>query len=115
MIRLFLYGTLRAGGDYHHLLGGRAPLATLRTAPAYTLVDLGGYPGLLSGGRASVVGELYEVDLRTLGRLDILEEVPNLYRRVGLAVEGHAAQGYLLRPEFAHGAPVITSGDWCQR
>lgn len=114
-MRMFLYGTLRVGQQYHRLLDDRSPLATLRTEPAYTLLDLGGYPGMLAGGQTAVVGELYDVDLHTLGRLDILEEVPNLYRRVPAVVEGHGVQLYLLRPEFARGAPIIRSGDWLER
>jgi len=73
---LFVYGTLRRRGIMFGALGlhGRvAPAgpASMRGA----LVSFGSYPGVLSGARGIVHGELYRVlDARVFAALDAYEE-----------------------------------------
>lgn len=110
--RLFIYGTLLHGEDNHYLLGGRQPLATVVSEPVYRMLDMGGYPALTEGGATAIVGELYEVDVATLARLDILEEVPELYRRVATVVEGQAVELYVMPSIHAVGGVIIPSGNW---
>jgi gamma-glutamylaminecyclotransferase len=96
-------------------LGGAAFLGAARTAPSYTLVDLGDYPGLLSGGATAVAGELYQVAPPHLDRLDVFEEHPDVYRREAVSLaDGRPALAYLLVHPPA-GAPVIAGGDWRRR
>jgi len=74
-VKLFVYGSLRAGERYHHLLEG----ATLVAKRAWTrglLYDTGwGYPGMIPG-RGTVFGEVYRVDGEQLKRIDHLEGFP---------------------------------------
>ena len=110
--RVFVYGTLRRGQPNHHLLD-RAPIATTRTRPEFDLVSLGAFPAMVAGGCTAVVGEVYEVDGRTLRALDRLEGHPRFYERRAIRLEdGHAVLAYLLSPEQARGRPRIPSGDW---
>lgn len=69
-MNLFVYGTLLAGMSRHTELVG-----TRRLGPASvqgTLRDLGKYPGLFKGS-SLVTGELHEVTVGVLGRLDEVE------------------------------------------
>jgi gamma-glutamylcyclotransferase (GGCT)/AIG2-like uncharacterized protein YtfP len=112
---LFVYGTLMAGEANAAELGEAAYLGPARTAPGYTLVDLGPYPGLVAGGATVVHGELYQVPSGQLGRLDLFEEHPTVYRRAPVVLAGGAAAVayFLVRP--APAAPCIASGDWRRR
>ncbi len=89
MTQLFVYGTLKRGGSNHAHLAGQRFLGEARTAAGYTLVSLGGYPGLVpaSGDHARVTGELWAVDDACLARLDELEGIAEgLYRRGPIAL-----------------------------
>lgn len=112
MTRLFVYGTLLTGEHNHHLMGGLSPVGTATTEPVYSLLDMGGYPAVVEGGQTAIVGELYDVDAETLSRLDILEDVPELYLRVTATVAGDSVELYVLRPEHAGGGTPIPRGDW---
>jgi gamma-glutamylaminecyclotransferase len=113
--RIFVYGTLRRGGSNHHLLCDFIPERTLWTPPDFTLIDLGTYPGLLSGGATAVLGEVYRVDAVTLRALDHLEDEGRHYHRRAIALaDGSRAEAYLLDPRFAVGRTAIASGDWLE-
>lgn len=114
--RVFVYGTLRRGEYNHHYLSSATYVGQTRTEPSFTLVDLGGYPGLLLEGSTPVVGELYDVDVTTLARLDLLEEAPEVYRRQWLHLNAEvSAMVYVIPKRFTHQAPVLVSGDWCDK
>ncbi|MDD9967790.1 MAG: gamma-glutamylcyclotransferase [Myxococcales bacterium] len=115
MIRLFVYGTLLSGEDNHYLIQRADFLCPTHTAPAFSLVDLGGYPAMVAGGGTSIAGELYHVDLQTLARLDLFEEVPELYRRVQINIAGSDTAAYVLPQTHAGSAPIIPSGSWRKR
>ena len=113
-IRIFVYGTLMSGEPYHHRLMETARfLAKVRTAPAFQLVDLGTYPGLVEDGETSVVGELYEIDESLQTVIDRLEGHPHLYQRSTITLEdGSPATAYLLPKKAARRYPVVPDGDW---
>ena len=114
--RVFVYGTLLRGQHNHRYLGLGRFVCELRTDPYFTMIDLGGYPGLVIGGHTAITGELFDVDLITLARLDLFEEVPELYRRRQLQLTSTVtAMVYLYPNERARGNPIIESGDWRQR
>lgn len=93
-LRLFVYGTLRAGEPAHALLRGAALLRRCRTAPGWTKVELDAYPALVPG-EGTVEGELYEVDAATLAALDEYEGHPDLFVRVTVVLDdGTSAQAY---------------------
>ena len=111
--RIFVYGTLMRGEGNHRLLEGARRIGAARTTPEFSFVSLGGFPGLVRGGRLSVRGELYDVDRGTLQDLDRLEGHPHFYRRQPIALDdGGRAIAYLLTPEQVRGHEPIASGDW---
>uniref|UniRef100_A0A182JQ59 Gamma-glutamylcyclotransferase family protein n=1 Tax=Anopheles christyi TaxID=43041 RepID=A0A182JQ59_9DIPT len=88
--RVFVYGTLKRGEPNHHWLtdvaNGQARfIAKGRTIVQYPLVVATRHniPFLLDmpGTGHLVAGEIYEIDDRMLGRLDVLEDYPRLYDR----------------------------------
>ncbi len=62
---LFVYGTLKRGCRNHRHLAGQAFVGPARTAPGFTLYDLGGYPGiaagLAAGGRDNLTALVVEI------------------------------------------------------
>jgi gamma-glutamylcyclotransferase (GGCT)/AIG2-like uncharacterized protein YtfP len=111
---VFVYGTLRRGEHFHQLLAGARYLGTHTTPPAYTMVHLGSYPGVIATGSSCIAGEVYAVDQQTLRRLDELEHCPRHYDRARIATPFGAAWVYLYR-ECTGDEPVIDSGDWINR
>ncbi|NIP73186.1 MAG: gamma-glutamylcyclotransferase [Gammaproteobacteria bacterium] len=109
--RVFVYGTLRAGEDNHRLLRGALYLGTHRTPSRYTMLDLGGYPGVIAG-RTRITGEVYAVDPRTFAALDRLEEHPRVYTRVLIPSPYGKTWLYIYRGHRAR-RRVVPSGDWC--
>jgi RimJ/RimL family protein N-acetyltransferase/gamma-glutamylcyclotransferase (GGCT)/AIG2-like uncharacterized protein YtfP len=112
--RVFVYGTLRAGEKNHPVLGASRCLGEARTAPIYSLWDVGNYPALVPGGTTAVCGEIYEVDADALARLDVLEGHPTLFRREAIALEDGTIDGYVFVAPLV-GASEIASGDWMAR
>lgn len=91
--RLFLYGTLKRGLSNHSLLRRQRFIAEAQTAPQFRLVDVGGFPALVKvdSNPLSVQGEVWEVDLDCLIRLDRFE---------GLHVGLYTRQKVQLLPPF---------------
>ncbi len=109
---VFVYGTLRRR-EYNHFWLHNVPLlGRHRTAPCYTLFDLGRYPAAVAGGRTALVGEVYRLTAELLARLDRLENYPSEYTRARMATPYGPAWIYLYRRAPAPGTPVIDSGDW---
>ena len=111
--RVFVYGTLMSGERNHGLLGKCALVGEGRTAPYYELVSLENYPGMVRGGRTSVLGEVYDVDSATLWLMDQLEGHPHYYQRGLVSTDwGELVQAYLLPALEVEGLPRIHDGDW---
>ena len=110
---MFVYGSLQRGRQYHSLLGDSPRLGSATTPPAYVLLDLGPYPGLMRGGATAVRGEVYEVSDATLAVLDELEEHPEVYLREPIEIpEWPGTQAYFIRREHATGAVELPGGVW---
>lgn len=110
---VFVYGTLLSGESNHRYLAGAERIGEARTAAAFHLMDLGGFPALVAGGSTSVRGELYACDEDTLRRIDELEDHPDFFRRSPIALaDGSRVQSYLLPAAEAEHYPRIASGDW---
>lgn len=115
-VRLFVYGSMLRGERDHHLLDGATFLGPARTQPAYTLVELGPYAAIVSGGAVSVVGELYLVDKKTRFALDVERQYPALFQRFPVTLEdGSSAEAYGMRDEQVRGKRRIKSGSWRDR
>tara|TARA_R100000005_G_C4926563_1_gene157433 strand:+ start:332 stop:703 length:372 start_codon:yes stop_codon:yes gene_type:complete len=86
MNKIFVYGTLKAGGRLHsHGMSNSKYLGEYESDEWWVLADFGAYPGLIPGDRV-VYGEVYEVTDETLKRLDLIEGVPNLFIRANIKV-----------------------------
>lgn len=101
MTRVFVYGTLKRGGENHGWIEKQQFIAEARTLPLYRLFDLGGYPGMIHAqDGVSIHGEVWDVDEAGLTRLDILEDTEGgEYERVMIPLEGEFAtqrvEGYV--------------------
>ncbi len=102
MPAVFVYGTLKRGGENAGLLAGQRHLDDGRTRPEFRLYALDGYPGLVaaSAGGRSIAGEIWDVDDACLAKLDELEGVAvGLYARQAIALlpphAGLAVQTYV--------------------
>ena len=101
--RVFVYGSLKRGFHNNRFLTeSRFIGERLTEDETFVMHSLGGFPGVLisfnTGESAAVQGELYEVDERTLARLDMLESNGHFYNRelVDLREENDPAWMYIL-------------------
>ena len=117
MHHIFVYGTLKRGHGNHHLLETATFLGVAVTAPEFTMLRLGGFPGIVRSGETEIKGELYEVDDATLRRLDRLEGHPSFYERQSLTVtmtDGSVleVESYILPTSWLDSRQVIPTGVW---
>ncbi|MFW6347834.1 MAG: gamma-glutamylcyclotransferase family protein [Cyclonatronaceae bacterium] len=133
LFRLFVYGTLRRGGQNHGLLEGADFFYTTRIE-GYMMWSFGSYPAIVPA-RASqrpetsyITAELYGLDAALLARIDRLEayhgpEHPqNLYERIRATdVSGQQAFLYVFAPgrirqkPFRQQKKLLPGGDWLAR
>jgi len=115
-LRLFVYGTLLAGEREHSLLDGAEFLGRIRTAPAYTLVDLGPFPALVGSGNVSVDGELYLIDRQRRFTIDVKKQWPSLFQRIFVTLaDGSQAEAYAMSDEQVRGKRRLKLGSWRER
>jgi gamma-glutamylaminecyclotransferase len=115
-IRLFVYGSLLRGERDHALLEGASFVGEARTAPSYTLVDLGPYAALLENGRVSVAGQLYLIDKKQRFAIDVKRECPVLFQRILVRLDDDTtAETYAMHDEQVRGKRRIGHGDWRRR
>jgi len=105
MFRVFVYGSLKSGGDIRGLNqfgDGAAIIGKTRTKyPDYEMVDLGAFPGVFLNGDNFIEGEVWEVDKETMQDLDAIEGYPNFYNRQEIYTElGKANMYYLDRKTY---------------
>lgn len=105
LTNVFVYGSLKRGFALHNCLEGQKFLGECQTVPHYRLFDCGSYPALVrvAANGVSVKGELFCVDSKCLGQLDIVEGVNDgLYKRTGILLlppfESHDSQAYFYLP-----------------
>lgn len=88
LIPVFVYGTLKTGGRFHGALEGCPTLGEGRTAVAYKMMSTESYPVVFrdvssfkKNSTYHVKGEIYLVDIQTMGELDRIEGNGWLYTR----------------------------------
>lgn len=122
---LFVYGTLRSDipSSMSKFLRRRGKLVGKATVDG-ELIDLGGYPGFISGTGGTVKGELYQIDAaqaaETWQMLDAYEGVTGLanedYRKIEVYVRVNAGGAFrAMTYEYQlprAGKPVIPNGDY---
>jgi gamma-glutamylcyclotransferase (GGCT)/AIG2-like uncharacterized protein YtfP len=114
--RIFAYGSLLSGELHHELLAGARHLGAVRTAPAYSLFELVGFPALVAGGTTSVAGELYEITATMRRRIDITKEHPIFFFRQAIRLEdGAEVEAYLMKADQVRARRRIKNGDWRRR
>jgi len=122
-IIVFVYGTLRAHEDNHHLLAGSELIAELCYMEGNLYDTKLGYPAMTLAPGSKVYGELYRVSATVLRQLDELEDYygedrNNEYWRVvrpvytNSNVSEQSAFVYIYLDEQAVGLDPIPLGDW---
>lgn len=72
---IFVYGSLKNGEYNNYRLGKKAEfIREVRTAPEYTLFNLGPYPALAHHGTTQIQGELWRVSRKTFNELAVMEK-----------------------------------------
>jgi gamma-glutamylcyclotransferase (GGCT)/AIG2-like uncharacterized protein YtfP len=110
-----VYGTLRAGFGNNRLLANEhcELLGTERSKPEWTMVSLGGFPGVIPGGKQEITIEVYSVNSETVEqRLDHLEGYPSFYGKTEIETQWGPANIYVLDESYLKRCPVVESGDW---
>ena len=86
--------------------------ASLRVEPVPQSFDrVPQYPGVIEHGHTAIGGEVYRVDAATLDRVDLLEDIPNSYRR-RLIDTGFGRAWIYLYQRYRGDEPVVSSGIW---
>jgi gamma-glutamylaminecyclotransferase len=113
---IFVYGTMLRGEANHTLMTGARFLRKARTRAEFDLHDLGGFPGMVAGGRTQVKGELFAVTQEGVHNFDELEDHPEYFRRTEVLLDdGARVETYLLDKALGAPYPRITGGSWCNR
>lgn len=116
----FVYGTLKKGHGNHRILENCKKVGDFVTKPEYTMIHLGGFPGVIKGGNTAIKGELYEVeDKETELRLDRLEGYypggkHNLYDKETIKIDNKDAFIYIFNTDGRNlvNYKEIESGKW---
>lgn len=90
---IFVYGTLLTGEHNHGLLESSTFVDT-GIISGYTMYDTGSFPAIVPGD-GIVKGEVYEIDAKTLERLDWLEGEGSLYKRISIPVQLSSGESVL--------------------
>lgn len=108
-----VYGSLRKGmGNHEHFFEDKNYVGEHTTNSLYTMISLGGFPGVTKGGNTAIKCEIYNVPTCTLDLLDSLEGHPDMYRReIQKTVHGDAWL-YIYQGVHKGRLPIVTSGDW---
>lgn len=95
-MKFFTYGTLKKGQCRAYLLDKQKFLGNVVTQPAYTLYNMGSYPGIQEGGATAVKGELWDIEEKLLITLDRVEGVDwGLFKRINIVMsDGQVALAY---------------------
>ena len=121
MTNVFVYGTLMHGHGNHRLLEHSRFVGKAVSEPVFTMLHMGGCPGIIRSGKTAIHGEVYEVNEATLRRLDQLEGHPSFYERQPLSVTTEDGQiltvmGYVLPDGWlGRASNVVESGMWRER
>ncbi|MGH8474745.1 MAG: gamma-glutamylcyclotransferase family protein [Methylococcales bacterium] len=115
--RVAVYGSLKAGRHNDHYLRTATLVARSKTAPEYTMIDVGPYPAIIPAGDTPIEVEVYAVDSDTLKALDELEDHPDRYLRSLIRIENLDAYIYILTKQGMRGIPngkqrIIETGCW---
>lgn len=80
MVNVFVYGTLMKGYWNHRLLQ-QSEFLGKGLLNGYDMYRVSSFPGIIPNNKGYITGELYQVDYKTLERLDLLESEGTMYIR----------------------------------
>ena len=106
---VFVYGTLKEGKSNNTLLKGSKKITDDMVDGR--IYSLGGFPGLKHEA-GTVYGEVYEVDMETLARLDRLEGHPKFYTREPIRTQKGIECWCYFYNHDVHKRHQIASGVW---
>ena len=111
-----VYGSLRQGFGNHRLLKDSKYLGSFNSKPEFNLYSLGGFPGLKTDGKTSVVMEVYEITDEVAKNVDNLEGYdPNrkstFYDKINIETPYGVAGVYIYVDHISE-KRLIASGDW---
>ena len=123
MRHVFVYGTLRRGGDNDITRLMPVPRFVGPAMVSGHMYDLGTYPGVIlaeEGAATDVVGEVYAIEPELERVLDEIEELypqqRDEYFKRHISVQagglGLTCIVYEINPTYVTGKPLIASGDW---
>ena len=110
-----VYGSLREGFGNHSLLGDSQLKSEEVLEGEYTMLHLGGFPGVVLEGTTPITVEVYEIDEDTFSRLDMLEGYPSFYNRKQVETRAGMAWIYYLHCNDEWTNTFVPSGDWADR
>ncbi len=115
---MFVFGRYREGFNLNVVVArDKGFKGATRTAPRYKMLNINNeFPIILPDGGTSIIGEVYEIELRTFDFMDKLEECPSTQGREIIQLEnGMWAHMYML-PKYKapHREEEIPSGDWVE-
>ena len=110
---IFVYGTLRSDESRNIILKDSEYIGIFKTAPKYTMINLGSFPGMLMYGSTPITGEIYVVTNSVLKILDQIEGPPDFYKREQINIKNFdKIQAYCLDKDKYFSYPEIESGNW---
>lgn len=121
MIRVLVYGTLKAGHSNYGLMKAADAqfIGYDSISGPYQMFDLGAIPAVMDAenqGNRIIRGELYAIKAEGLAALDLMEGHPNLYQRRKLWTDVHKRRAWiymLVAPHFKpEGAEPKNGGLW---
>jgi len=113
MKKLFVYGTLLEGfGNWQWALYGKAKLlGKTKISGNFTMVSLGGFPGVIPEGNTDIYGEVYEVNDQVYKDIEHLEDYPHFYDKMEVDTAHGKAEMYILPQKYLN-YPKVESGNW---
>lgn len=114
--RIAVYGTLRKGfGNNRYFLNGLTPLSREIVNIPFTMVSLGGFPGLVpSETPNNITIEIYEVTDAVYKSIEQLEGYPSFYQKATITTSLGDMEIYVLLGSRYKTLPVVKSGDWAE-
>jgi gamma-glutamylcyclotransferase (GGCT)/AIG2-like uncharacterized protein YtfP len=113
---LAVYGSLRMGMGNDGILTDPSTrfLGEEQTSPAFTMIDLGAYPGVVNQGDTPITIEVYGVSEDVWRRVEHLEGYPDYYDRIPLETSHGRAEMYVLPGHYLpqYRERIVESGDW---